>query len=361
MPPTSVKLSLCIPTHDGRGWCLAEALGSMIADVQASGLAGIVEVCVSDNGSRDDTQAVVAAAQERAPGLITYFRFPLSVGIYSWLNVVEMARGEYCWLFGSDDVIEPGAIRGVLERLERYHGCGGMTASYDHYDFRLQQKLPKHPLNYYPSDYDHERMITGFDDCLFQLGMAQAFMSVQVFRRELWLAVVAAEDPDFVHYSWNYSHVYVLARMMQRDANWVWSPLVVTKMRGDNGEVPQRLGTKAYFVPLGYLRDMTSIWSRVCGANRVLYRRVLTKALRLTWSSTVVRHLKLSVKQTSSDDFLIFGQFTRYLWPLPQFWLKTFPALLIPQWFWKTLSRMRSYGAIKERVLRKSTDAPSRP
>ena len=158
------------------------------------------------------------------------------------------------------------------------------------------------------------------------------------------------------------THVYLLARMMQRDPAWVWTPFVAVKMRGDNGEVPERLGAKAYAVPLAYLRDMTGIWSRVCGRSRTLYRRLLTKAMLLTWSPTVVRHLKLKQNHTSADDTLLLARFTCYLWPLPQFWLRTLPALLVPHWFWKTLARGRGYESLKARLksLRKSFTA-SRP
>ena len=354
MSETPVKLSICIPTHHSRAWCLREALASILDDIEASGISEAVEIVVSDNGSHDDTSEVIASAQERAPGLIRYFRFPLSVGIYSWFNVIEMARGEYCWLFGSDDVLEPGAIVKMLDVLARFPNCAGITAAYEHYDFRMERKLPLHPLAYYPDDYHHERQINGFRDCLEQLGMAQGFMSVQCFRRELWMQAIAAESLDFIHYVWHYTHTYILARMMQRAGNWVWAPFTAMKMRGENGEVPARLGNKAYLLTNGYLRDMASLWSRVCERDRSSYRRVLAKALSLSWSPSVVRHLKMSATHDSHDDAVLLKAFIRYLWPLPQFWLRTMPALLVPHGVWKMLSRSHGYDELKVKFRRRS-------
>jgi len=72
--PSLPELSICIPTHHGRAAQLGEALDSVLG--QLAGLrSDRVEVCVSDNGSRDDTREVVAARQQTHPGVISYRRF----------------------------------------------------------------------------------------------------------------------------------------------------------------------------------------------------------------------------------------------------------------------------------------------
>ena len=37
---------------------------------------------------------------------------------YNFLKVVEIANGKYCWLLGSDDIIEDGGIDTVLGEIE---------------------------------------------------------------------------------------------------------------------------------------------------------------------------------------------------------------------------------------------------
>jgi glycosyltransferase involved in cell wall biosynthesis len=116
MNPSSERplLTIAIPTYNRRG-CLTQLL-----EILAPQLAGEsrVELIVSDNASPDDTPTVVASFREK--GLVlTYSKNETNIGADA--NVVrcyEMARGEYVWIFGDDDIIVPGALQEVLLRLE---------------------------------------------------------------------------------------------------------------------------------------------------------------------------------------------------------------------------------------------------
>ena len=56
VPASQPLLSLCIPTHHGRAVQLDRLLAEIAAQLPDS---GSVEVCVSDNGSRDETQEIL--------------------------------------------------------------------------------------------------------------------------------------------------------------------------------------------------------------------------------------------------------------------------------------------------------------
>ena len=111
---SSVKLSICIPTFN-RAKCLVNCLESILLNVDRLNLA--FQICVSDNCSTDDTEQVVRAAQERMP--IDYQRNSKNVGIpQNFLNVVEMAKGDFVWLIGDDDLLMPMALKKVIELIE---------------------------------------------------------------------------------------------------------------------------------------------------------------------------------------------------------------------------------------------------
>jgi glycosyltransferase involved in cell wall biosynthesis len=333
------KLSICIPTHEGRGWCLSAALDSILEQVEADDLGDVVEVCVSDNGSTDETQDIMRAAMARASKSVSYHRFPLDVGAYNFLNSVRLASGDYCWFLGSDDVIEPGAIAFVLALLDKYPDCSGVTGSPRFFNFAMTVEEPAHPRQYYPDDYERERCFDSFGEALGQLGLAQTFMSVQIFRRSIWADVVAAEPPELIVYSRYHMHAYLLGMIMRRDPHWVWSPRPIVRMRGGNADVVARTGVISYGHALAVLRDMHSVWGRLCVDKATTFRRIMTKACRVTWSPKVVRHTKMLAYHRTRDDFgLLFG-FMRYLWSVPIFWAGTFWALLVPHWFWKLLVR----------------------
>jgi abequosyltransferase len=107
-------LTIAIPTYNRREYLtqLLTILAPQLADESR------VELIVSDNASADDTTAVVASFREGGLAL-TYSRNDTNVGPdANFIRCYEMARGEYVWIFGDDDIIVPGGLREVLSRLE---------------------------------------------------------------------------------------------------------------------------------------------------------------------------------------------------------------------------------------------------
>ena len=108
---SQVKLSICMPTYNF-GAFIGETLESIVSQLQPE-----VEVVILDGGSNDDTEAVVEAYRARYPQL-SYLRQATRGGIdRDMARSVELARGEYCWLFSSDDIMKPGAIQRVLDEI----------------------------------------------------------------------------------------------------------------------------------------------------------------------------------------------------------------------------------------------------
>ena len=110
-------LSVCIPTFN-RGMFLDECLTSLATTCAVS---ESVEICISDNGSTDDTAAVIEKWKDRLQ--IVYYRSDINRGIpINFLNVVSIASGKYIWLLGDDDVVVPGAIDIILALLRSNEG-----------------------------------------------------------------------------------------------------------------------------------------------------------------------------------------------------------------------------------------------
>jgi abequosyltransferase len=133
MHPERPLLSIAIPTYN-RSACLTQLLEILLPQV---GNESQVELIVSDNASQDDTQAVVASFQKRGLAL-KYKRNELNIGAdANFIQCFELARGEYVWIFGDDDVIVPGGLREVLRLLENrnldllYIHSRGFKGKYD--------------------------------------------------------------------------------------------------------------------------------------------------------------------------------------------------------------------------------------
>jgi abequosyltransferase len=121
-------LSVCIPTHN-RALYLGVLLESIASQMRPG-----VEIVISDDGSSDNTPELVDSFQSRRSP-IRYMRFEPALRYdRNVLKVVEMARGDFCWLFGDDDRMEPGSLEEVLCSLKANHELTGMTVDRINYD-----------------------------------------------------------------------------------------------------------------------------------------------------------------------------------------------------------------------------------
>ena len=110
------ELSLCIPTYNF-GKFIAETLHSILEQDGADE----IEVVVVDGASTDNTPDVVTSLQNQYPQ-IKYFRLAAKGGIdRDMAKSVELATGEYCWLFSSDDTMRRGALELALNEIKQGH------------------------------------------------------------------------------------------------------------------------------------------------------------------------------------------------------------------------------------------------
>lgn len=106
-----IRLSICIPTYNF-GKFIGETLDSILPQMTSE-----VELIVLDGGSTDDTSDVVRQKFADAPNLI-YQRQTQRGGIDRDIeHAIDLARGDYCWLFSADDVMLPGAVQDVLATI----------------------------------------------------------------------------------------------------------------------------------------------------------------------------------------------------------------------------------------------------
>lgn len=114
MPPERPLLTIAIPTYN-RSECLTLLLDNLLPQLASEPR---VELIVSDNASEDATPEIVRGYQGHG-AKIEYRRNETNVGAdANFVRCFELARGEYVWIFGDDDIIVPGGLREVLRHLE---------------------------------------------------------------------------------------------------------------------------------------------------------------------------------------------------------------------------------------------------
>lgn len=115
--PGQPLLTLAIPTFN-RSPFLSELLQALLP--QFSSLPpGTAELLVSDNCSTDGTESVIQGFIRR--GLpCRYVKNPANLGAdANFLQCLELASGQYVWVFGDDDLLVPNAIADLLSLLEQ--------------------------------------------------------------------------------------------------------------------------------------------------------------------------------------------------------------------------------------------------
>jgi abequosyltransferase len=174
--PEPVKLSICIATYK-RGAYIGDTLEAIIAALPAG-----VEVVIVDGASPDNTTQVVESFVRRNRA-VRYFRETTNSGVdRDFDKAVCYARGEYCWLMSDDDILLPGAVARVLEKLDTSLDLVVVNAQVRTVDLSVELN-PRILKLAHDRDYDS----TESDSFLGDAGGYLSFIGGVVIRRDRWL------------------------------------------------------------------------------------------------------------------------------------------------------------------------------
>ncbi len=221
-----MKLSICIPTYNF-GKFIGETLDSVIPQ-----LTNDVEVVILDGASTDNTTEIVRNYQKRCPQ-ISYFRQRERGGIDKDMHLsVEKARGDYCWLFSSDDVMEKGSIARMLEEIREGMDLYLCNYTICELDARTVLRAPDILNLSEPTSFD----LSLFKERkrYFELAIATpaffSFMSAIVIKRSRWLET--AIDPSFFGSCW--AHVARIFSMIPSGLRVKYLPSNFLRLRSFN-------------------------------------------------------------------------------------------------------------------------------
>jgi glycosyltransferase involved in cell wall biosynthesis len=222
MKSSKIKLSICIPTLN-RGSFIGATLESIVSQVTDE-----VEILIVDGGGTDNTKELVTKFQQGVPSL----RYVCSKAQNSGTNpvthsgagfdrdcslAVELAQGEYCWLFTDDDLLKPGAIQKVLEATRHQYELIVVNAEVRSADLSQTLEAARVRLTadriYTPTEWENL-----FSDTAIYL----SFVGGVVIKRQVWNA--REKEPyigtGFIHFG------VVFQSPLQGDALVVAEPLI---------------------------------------------------------------------------------------------------------------------------------------
>jgi glycosyltransferase involved in cell wall biosynthesis len=218
-----VRLSICIPTYN-RAPHLNNCLHSIILNQSRSTID--FEVCVSDNCSTDETEKIVSRAQECID--IQYQKNKRNLGLAgNFLKVVGMAKGEFVWILGDDDLLMPHALE-KLDNLIISHS--GSDFFYINSYCLASQYIKSFPQPFNTADLP--KKLKTFSSCNYSGEMEfmdlidpkisfdfLGGMFLSVFRRENWNQNVCILDESaikdgrtFSHFDNTFPHVKIFSK-----------------------------------------------------------------------------------------------------------------------------------------------------
>jgi len=216
---------MCIPTYNF-GKFIGETLESIVIQATED-----VEIVVLDGGSTDNTAEVVEGFRRTFPRL-RYYRQDFKGGIdRDMAKSVELARGKYCWLFSSDDVMINGALDRILRQIQSgkdLYLCGFRRCTID------MKPVGRHPILRIPADTEFdlgspEDRLSYFPGALTTTAFF-SYMSSLVVRRDRW--ETAGADDSFMGSCWG--HVARIFRMLPDGLKVGFLPEDYLLNRGDN-------------------------------------------------------------------------------------------------------------------------------
>lgn len=207
----ALKLSICITTFNRCNF-IGATLESILNQLEDD-----CEVVVLDAASTDDTERVVSSYACQHSRL-RYIRQAENNGIdQDYDRVVELARGDHCWLMTDDDLMKPGAIAVVRVALSRPLSL--IIVNWEVKDSSMSRVLWPRLI-----DFDSDRVYRPEEmDRLFtEMGSALRYIGGIVIERATWLSSTRQS-----YYGSFYIHVGVIfQKPLPRNCLVIAEPLI---------------------------------------------------------------------------------------------------------------------------------------
>tara|TARA_S200000501_G_scaffold22490_1_gene19579 strand:- start:947 stop:1954 length:1008 start_codon:yes stop_codon:yes gene_type:complete len=140
-----MKLSICIPTFN-RPDLLNNCLNSILISKKEFAKLRF-EVCISDNSNNFSSKRIINSYKKKFN--LIYSKNKKNVGyIKNYIKVVKMAKGEFVWVIGDDEILKPESFKILNSNFEKNKDIDFMYINSNFLQSKFFSKLQK-PFNSY--------------------------------------------------------------------------------------------------------------------------------------------------------------------------------------------------------------------
>jgi len=307
-------LSICIFTYN-RADLLESALGSLVAQVKALG--DEVELIVSDNCSLDNTREIVEQMSQRCP--IRYHRNDENIGAVrnARQSVEKLARGEFCWLLGDDELVRKGALCAIVQAVKTHPELDYFYVNYsmDSFDRREGISVEADDFQEWTRTGNQnleERTVNRWEQLIEEDFNGLTAIYCSVYRRLDWLraAPSLAEGDLCSSVDQTYPHAAIFSQTMVGKPAWVSGyPWVIMCGKESWSE----------FIPTVILLRFHELLDRYIDAG--VHPRFVEGHRRrmLGYASEPLRRLFTGEKLAGLEAFSVLAFVARH-WRYPEMW-----------------------------------------
>jgi len=312
-------LTIAVPTYNGAG-TIRETLESVAGQLEPG-----VDILVSDNASTDATRSVMREYQQRYPSIL-YSRNDTNVGPDRNFDLaVRGACGKYVWLLSDDDKLSPGAIRRMLDVLERHRDIALVFVNSATYSADFSRCLASRALAI-PEDL----FCRTADEFLQATKELACYVSSCVVRRDLW---IERDLSPYVGSNW-LQYAARLALLRGHSAYCIADSLVVYRSEAFRWERDGMLRNNVKLARMiGQLAEL--------GYSKSVVRQTMRSLVRkLPLTIFIAKTTNLSLDCGLMSLLAAYGIH-------PSFWILDVPLLLVPRWSHRLVWRLYQVPPMK--------------
>ena len=196
-------LSICIPTYN-RPANLPNCLNSILISKPKTNLK--FEICISDNGSNYNVKKIIKPFKKKLNIRVNRNKKNLGYAL-NLLKSVSMAKGEFAWCIGDDDLLVPKALKKINSLILKNKNIDFYYINSFHLNNNYLNKFKKpFDTNNLPIDMDrlspkkNSQRLKFWD--LIDHNVSFDFMAgnfVNIFRRKMWMDNVHVLDKKLIN------------------------------------------------------------------------------------------------------------------------------------------------------------------
>ena len=321
-------LSICIPTYNREKY-LKGAIESVLSQADENN-SGLIEICISDNCSKDNTGKIVKKFAKTALSVpIRYSKNSKNLGAdMNFLKVVKMAKGEYCWFLSSDDELEKGAINKAIKKIIENKKIEIFILNGTTYDISMKKKIFGDSILFrkFRGDYYFNDSLEAARNVASQIG----YLSILLFKKKYWLKEKSYKK--FIGSA--YVHVYILLCAIRNGAKVMFNSDKLIKYRFGNDSFLDALGVyKRHELDVkGYY----NISAGVFGEYSKEHKAIINAFFDSNINKKMIGGIKL--KKDKELTKKIYSLLFRYYKKFPKFWITVVPFMLVPTFAYQAMA-----------------------